>query len=339
MPELSFFDKSIKIESAFVTDLTSPVVSPITAIVNEVPQNYANLNYSLYQNNNLTVPGYFDRLDISFHTSHADFTVGRQAITWGVNTFWPALDLFSPFQAVQIDRDYKPGVDAARLSVPFASNSALEVVGAVLGDSFHRDGTGAALFRFNAGHVDFGFMGGDFHQNAVAGGYFSAGLAGTVLRGEVSWTSIGNGDTLDRLRMASFWRGGAGVERQITHTFNLMGEVAWNGYGTTSVSDYPALLASDFMRRGEMDALGRWHAGAMGTWQFHALAKFSNVVLVNGNDGSVVWIPWLSVSTTNNSEVLIGADFGVGSKPGPGEVPRSEYGGYPKILVGFKIDL
>ena len=46
---------------------------------------------------------------IRFSVDDVRVFAGRQAVTWGVNYFWPVLDLFAPFAPERIDRDYKPG--------------------------------------------------------------------------------------------------------------------------------------------------------------------------------------------------------------------------------------
>ncbi len=337
MPEVAF-GEAVKIETHMVLDLSSPPDSPAIDTVTGRGRPWLPLTHQAYWNNDGVATGYFDRLNVRIHTSAADFVLGRQAITWGVNTLWPALDLFAPFPATQINRDYKSGVDAARITVPLGGRSALEAVGASLGDTPHRDWTGAGLLRFGAGHADFGFMGGRFHGDTVAGGFVTANIAGSMLRAEVARTRTG--DPLDRLRKPSFWRGGLGLERQITKSVNVVVEAALNGYGATNVLGYPPIMASDRMKRGELGGPGRWHAGMTTTWRLHPLVDANSVILVNCNDTSALWMPWLSWSVTNTFDVLLGAQVSIGSRPGPFGMPRSEYGSYStRALAGFKLYL
>jgi hypothetical protein len=338
MPEVSLLDQAVKVETHLVLDATSPSGAPAAAMISGMAPTWLPLDHAAYWKQNMQMTGYFDRLNVRIHTTHSDITVGRQAVTWGVNTFWPALDLFAPFPATRIDRDFKPGVDAVRLTVPLGSRSSIEGIGAVLGDSISRDGSGGALLRSSVGHADFGLMGGSFHGDTVAGGFVSASVAGTVVRGEASWTSVE--DKMDRLLHRSFYRGGLGLERQITSKVTLTAEAAGDGFGASSASGYAAILSSGRMRRGELTGLGRWHAGAMAVWQFHPLGKLTNLVLVNCTDSSAVWIPWATWSTSNSTEILAGAQFAIGDKPAAGGVPRSEYGSYSsRVLIGFKLYL
>jgi hypothetical protein len=296
------------------------------------------LEHTEYWKQKLKMTGYFDRLNVRIRISHADLTLGRQAVTWGVNTFWPALDLFAPLPPTRIDRDFKPGVDAVRLTVPLGPHAGIEGIGAVLGHSASRDGAGGALLHLSAGQADFGLMGGSFQGDTVAGGYVAASVAGTVVRGEASWTRVD--DKMDRLLRRSFVRGGLGLERQLSSKVTLTAEAAGDGFGASNASGYAAILASGRMRRGEVTALGRWHAGGMAIWQFHPLGKLTSLVLVNCSDSSAVWIPWVTWSTSSNTEILAGAQFAFGDKPAAGGIPRSEYGTYSnRVLIGFKLYL
>jgi hypothetical protein len=287
----------------------------------------------LVDNENLLLAGGLDRLNFQFDLDRARLVVGRQAITWGVSYFWPAVDLFAPFAPQQIDRDYKAGVDAVRLVVPLNNFSELEVVGAVLGSSFQRDGSGATLLRWNFGSADLGVMGGWFHRDTVLGGFVTADVKGTGVRGELTWTHSGDPDdeTRDRER---FWRGSAGLDRQLTASLNLVTEFSWNGYGTSDASQYLEWLEADRVLRGEVTGLGRVYTGGTLGWMMHPLFSLTNTILVNLKDPSALWIPSLVWSTGNNSEVLLGGQVAIGQEPITEAVLRSEYGSGPSLLFG-----
>ncbi len=278
----------------------------------------------------------FDRLNLQFDLGKARVTAGRQAVTWGVTYFWPAMDLFSPFGPERIDRDYKPGVDAVRVIVPLGAFSEFEVMGGSLGPSPGRDWAAGALVRIHLGRADLGLMGGKFHRDAVGGVFVSADVRGTGVRAEATLTH--SGDPEDRARdRRRFWRASGGVDRQLTPDWTLTAELSWNDYGTSRASEYLALIDADRIRRGEVNALGRFYSGAAASWRFHPLWTLSNALLVNANDPSALWIPSLAWSTGNNSELLLGAQVGWGGEIAPAGIPRSEYGSVPTtFFLGFK---
>jgi len=295
------------------------------------------LQTTLADKEDILLIGSLDRLNLQFEFDRAKIVVGRQAITWGVSYFWPAVDLFAPFAPQQIDREYKAGLDAVRLVLPLNNFSELEVVGAVLGSSFKRDGSGAALLRWNFGSADLGVMGGRFHRDTVVGGFVTADLKGTGVRAEVNWTKSGDPEDEKRDR-ESFLRTSVGFDRQLTSSLSLVSELAWNGYGTTDPSQYLDWLDSDRVLRGEVNCLGRVYAGGSLAWMIHPLLTLTNTFLVNIHDPSTLWIPSLVWSTGNNSEVLIGGQLSMGRQPKESEGLESEYGSVPSIIFGsFKL--
>ena len=295
------------------------------------------LQTTLVDRDNILLIGNLDRLNFQFSFEKARLIVGRQAVTWGVSYFWPAVDLFAPFAPQQVDRDYKAGVDAVRLVMPLNNFSELEVMGAVLGSSFKRDGSGAALLRWNVGSVDLGFLGGRFHRDTVIGSFVTADVRGTGIRGELTWTRSGDPEDRERDR-EKFWRASVGLDRQLTTSVSLVSELAWNGYGTCDASQYLSWLGSDRVLRGEVNGLGKVYAGGSVSWMMHPLLTLSNTLLSNFNDPSALWIPSLVWSTGNNSEALIGGQFSLGQAPVQDETLRSEYGSVPSLVFGaFKL--
>jgi hypothetical protein len=326
----------IKFESHAIVSLLSPPFSAASRVATSYTFHYLPLQHSFLNEGNANLTAGFDRLNLQLDFKPVRIVLGRQPITWGVSYFWPVMDLFAPFAPERIDRDYKAGVDAVRFTIPMGSYSEIDVVGASLGPSPSKDWAAGALARIHAGRVDFGFMGGKFHRDTVAGGFFTSSLRGTGFRGEVTWTD--SGDPQDQARdRTTFWRGTLGADRQLTPAVTLTLELALNGYGVADPSEYLSMITADRILRGEVNGLGRIYAGAATTWQFHPLWMFSNAILVNGNDPSALWIPTLTWSSGNNSDILFGAQVSIGIRPAPGQVPRSEYGSIPaSLFAGFK---
>ena len=196
-----------------------------------------------------------------------------------------------------------------------------------------------SLIRLNFGTVDVGGMVGRFHRDDVVGGFVSANVSGTGLRGEVSWTQSGDPADVgfDRER---FGRASIGVDRQLTPKLSLILEAAYNGYGAADPRDYTRLLLSDRVARGEITSLGRYHTGVSVNWQLHPLFSLNQSLLYGWDDGSALWSPALTWSTSNNSEVLLGGQFGFGKEPASRLRLQSEYGSSPHMLfIGAKLYL
>lgn len=328
-PEASWGDVSFEVHG--LLSFVSPPLFDSSRIVVSDSRTFFSLDHDFTDSSRVDLLGSFDRLNMQVELKDVKITLGRQAVSWGVSFFWPALDLFAPFSPRQIDREYKAGVDAVRFTIPLGSFSEVELIGGSLGSSLNRSGAVGALIRLNAGSADVGFMGGRFHRDTVAGAFVTADLRGTGLRGEVAWTESGAAEDalLDRQR---FWRGSFGLMRQVMPSVSLTVEMAWNGFGTGEASEYQAFLEADRLLRGEVNALARAYTGVSTSWLLHPLFTFNQTLLLNWDDHSSLSISTLSWSAGNNSEVLVGAQLGLGDGLAKDEVPRSEYGLVPSTI-------
>ncbi len=331
---------SVKIETHGVIDFKSPPSGVSSGLAISKSRHFLPLQIDVANQADYFSEARLDRFNLSFDLGKSKVTIGRQPVTWGEGYFWPALDLFSPFSPEQLDRDYKSGVDSVKINMPLGNLSELEVIGGVLGSSLDRDGTLGALLRWNLGNVDLGFMGGSFHQDSVGGLFLSADVRGTGVRAEVTYTS--SGDRYDRqLDRKNFWRGSIGITRQLTSTISLTSEVAFNGYGADDSENYALWYLSDRISRGEVNGYGQYYWGTSVTQQFHPLLIGTITSLVNFTDNSVLLTPSVIWSLSDNSDLIAGAELGIGdSLRTVNEIPvlGSEYGSVPAtVFMALKV--
>jgi hypothetical protein len=315
----------VVLEAQGVLDVASPAAASTTALVTGTTPRLLDLEHVFVDESDLRVAAELDRLSVTWQRPAFRLVVGRQAITWGVSYFWPALDLFGPFPPERADREYKPGVDAVRLTLPFGSLSELDLVAAGQGTSLEEDGSIGGLHRLHLGAVDVGAMAGWFHRDVVAGAFVVADVRGTGVRAEVAFTD--SGEPADaRLGRARFWRAGIGLDRQLTAAIAASLEAAWNGFGASEPDRYRATAEADRVRRGEVPSLGQWYLGASATWQAHPLVTVTASALANLGDGSVLLLPRVDWSLTDDLALVLGAVVGLGPGPRPDGELRSEYG-------------
>ena len=253
--------------------------------------------------------------------------IGRQAVGWGTAFFFPVLDVFGPFAPEQIDRDYKAGVDAARLTSTWGMAGEVDAVAAVLGDDPDRDASCGALLRQPVGAVDLGIVGGAIHHDTVAGAFAQAERWGALFRCDAAYTWPGEegGASSDE---DPFGRLTLGADRQLTPALRVSVEFQVNGFGSSDPEDYPALASANRVARGEVQTLGRHEvAGSLG-WQFHPLGEISAAAVWNADDGSVLWFPSAQWSLSDNANLIVAFLGGSGG----GDV--SEYGDVPAYLYG-----
>ena len=331
---------SVRIETHGVVDFKSPPSGVSSGLAISKSRHFLPLQFDVANHEDYFSEARLDRFNLSFDLGKSKVTIGRQPVTWGEGYFWPALDLFSPFSPEQLDRDYKSGVDSVKINLPLGNLSELEVIGGILGSSLDRDGTLGALLRWNLGNVDVGFMGGSFHQDSVGGLFLSADVRGTGVRAEVTYTS--SGDRYDRqLDREDFWRGSIGITRQLTSTISVTSEVAFNGYGADDSENYVMWYLSDRMARGEVNGYGQYYWGTSFTQQFHPLLIGTLTSLVNFTDNSVLLTPSVIWSLSDNSDVIAGAELGIGDSIRiVNEIPvlGSEYGSVPAtVFMALKV--
>lgn len=329
--------EGLGVEAHGVFSLLSPPGTVAQSIASGTTRRFLNLQHTFESGSDASMTLEADRANARWERSGLRLVAGRQAITWGVNFFWPVLDLFAPFAPERIDREYKPGVDAVRGTLAVGTLSQIEVVGAALGSSVSRDGSAAALLRVNLGPADVGVMLGRFHSDTVAGGFVTANVFGAGLRGEAAFTDSGDAADAD-LDRSHFWRAGLGVDRQVTATVSITAELSWNGFGATRPAEYARIAAADRVRRGEVSSLGRYYFGGSINWQAHPLLLLSGTTLINAGDGSALLLPHADWSLSDNMSLVFGGAFGLGAGRRRDGRPASEYGAVPEtIYVAIKV--
>ncbi|MDX1384545.1 MAG: hypothetical protein R3190_12915 [Thermoanaerobaculia bacterium] len=321
--------EALQLEAHAVLAFNSPPrISNSADILSGGTRRLLDLSVTLVDDDNVLGIAELDRLNLKWEHTDFDLVAGRQAVTWGVNYFWPVLDLFAPFAPEQIDRDYKAGVDAIRTVVPTGSFSEVEVIVAGQGEELPEELSYASLGRLHSGTTDFGFMAGSFHEDIVAGAFFSADVSGVGIRGELAYTD--SGDPADaEIDRETFARATFGVMRLLTPESTLVAEVSWNGFGADDPEGYARTAASDRVRRGEVSSLGRLYGGVSFGWQLSPLWTLSEAVLVNLDDDSVLLQSFADWSVTSALTVQLGASVGFGDDLGPEGQIRSEYGAVP----------
>ena len=72
-----------------------------------------------------------DRALIAWRVGRGELQLGRQAIGWGRGVLFGAVDIFTPFNPLESDREWRRGIDALRVSLPLGDLFSLEGVAAL----------------------------------------------------------------------------------------------------------------------------------------------------------------------------------------------------------------
>ena len=74
-----------------------------------------------------------NRAFFAWRLGSGEVQLGRQAIGWGRGVLFGAVDIFAPFNPLEIDREWRRGVDALRASLPLTDRSLSPQIPAVSG--------------------------------------------------------------------------------------------------------------------------------------------------------------------------------------------------------------
>jgi hypothetical protein len=317
---------------------------PLALGQGRLPATWLPLDWSIEDGAQLAL---HDRIDWGYARITKDaisVTVGRQPVTFGRGALWTPEDIVDPFSPVQIDTEFKPGVDAARVDVTFGKHVTLAVLG-VAGDArddhdlaIHEDGSSALQrLEVSLGTTRLGLMTGYVRGDGFGALDLFVDLGGADLHGEVTGTYVPDASRRPFDREV-FGRGVLGSTFKLSSRLTGTVEAYWNGSGTTHPSLYEEALSSPRLQSGETYNLGVLYGGAVADLTLHALVHIAGAAIVNLIDGSALLAPSVHFNASTNTQLIAGAFFPVGKSPdfSATSVARSEFALYPTL---FHFDL
>ena len=271
----------------------------------------------------------FDRLSVSLPVGNrARVSAGRQTVSWATTLFFTPADPFAPFDPADPFREFRAGIDAARLQVflgPFSQfDAVVRPAKTPAGTTLTALGRWSGVFR----GVDVSGWAGALHDEAAGALAVTAAVGAYALRGEVS-IRRSDGETVVRAA--------GGADRYVTvlgRDLYLVLEYQRDGFGARRPEELLAKTISAPFQRGELQVLGRDALAASVSYQAHPLLQADARIIANLRDGSLLLAPGLAYSAADEVSVRLGAFAGVGS--GAQALPPrlgSEYGAMP--LVGY----
>ena len=268
-----------------------------------------------------------DRVNAQVHSRRADLTIGRQAIGWGRGVMFTAVDLFAPFSPLEVDREWRRGVDAIRADVKLTDRSSVDVVGA-FGPALESSAF-AARARGYTGVLDLEILAGRRAEDLFGGVTSSAVVGGAEVHGEAAVFRVPSGPEHDVL-----WKVVIGGSYRFPIGSGLLAcaEYHYSGFGAADPGEIRTLLAtpSFFERfvRGDVQILSRHALGVTGSYEVSPEMTYSGQWLHNPRDRSGVVAPALTY-TFNDAVSLLGVIYlPYGQIPAGGAL-RSEYGAAP----------
>ncbi len=193
-----------------------------------------------------------DRLYYRYHFDHSSISVGRQPIDWGSGRFWQPLNVFGSFAAIDLDTDYKPGIDALVIDhYPSPLSSLTAVYAFAPHDQDTIENSAALHYRRQIGGLsEMSVVAGSITGNTVLGASFESAWQ------EIGWRIEGlHYELRDSDEKSLFWI--AGIEYQFDNGTLLHLEYYDNARGAMTESHLSGIFADTLVATGLQQHLTR----------------------------------------------------------------------------------
>jgi len=250
----------------------------------------------------------FDRLNVRWSPSRSmDFSVGRQAISWGTTLFLSPADPFLPFLPSDPFRQFRGGIDAARLRFYPGPLSTVDFVvrptNTMVGEEFTALGRGLTTWR-------------NWEMSGWGGALYGDVTGAVGVTGAIGAWAVRLEGVVRELEGSVVGRGAVGFDRLLQiggRDLFVVVEYQRDGLGAATPDDYLHILQSDEFQRGELQVLGRDEAVVQASYQLSPLWSVGGLGMWNLNDGSALLSPSLNYSAGNEASIGGGLYFGFGN--------------------------
>jgi hypothetical protein len=293
------------------------------------------LAWNFWQNGSVSGQMAVDRLRVHRAFGPVDISLGRFPINHSVTYLFTPNDFFAPFSATTLNKTYKPGVDALRVSVGLGELSSLEVLG-VLGsgpDGVPAWSSSAVTARLETTLEGFhgSIIGGKLAARFILGGTLQVDIKGIGLRAEGHF-GMPDRDGDGHIDGPLYGQLSARVEHSWPwRNLNIGAEYAFFSDGAEAPADYIARALRFFPD--ELPYLGRHYTGVNGSIDLLPILTLGVVGLVNAADGSGITTLSLVYNASNEVDLSLGMLAGWGYRPRAAAdgtlIVRSEFGATP----------
>jgi hypothetical protein len=279
----------------------------------------------------------FDRALVSLHPAWGEITIGRQAIGLGRGVLFGAVDIFSPFSPLEVDREWRRGVDAVRAEWNVTDTSSLELL-AAFGESWD-DSALLGRARGYIGSVDGELILGKRAQDSMFGSSLSAAVLGAEVHLELALfdtsEALPDGALFGDDHLVAKGVFGASYTFDVGNGVTLLVEYHYSGFGVKDIEEAMSRLEDPIFRerylRGDTQILGQHAMALQLTYPFNETLSGALLVLQSPLDGSGLVVPSIGWDLTQNLSLTASGFFPWGNEPSEGRL-GSEYGATPAAL-------
>ncbi len=275
-----------------------------------------------------------DRLLMNYHPTWGDVTVGRQAVGLGRGVVFSAMDLFIPFSPLDIDREWRRGVDAVRVERRITDTTSAELL-SVWGETWEQSAVLGRL-RGYVGDLDAEILVGQRAQDDILGMSMSGILGGAEVHSEI--TTFHTHEPQPEGGFLGHSHTAIQAVVGTSYTFNwgsgltLLGEYLYNGLGVESIEQSQAQLTDlTFMSRvtrGDMQILSQQALALQASYPLDLTVNGGLLVLLSPRDQSGVVTPSVIFDIGQTGRLITSAYIPWGPESKQGQL-QSEYGNTP----------
>jgi len=272
-----------------------------------------------------------DRLNTKYEYKNYSVVAGRQAVSWGSGRFWQPTDVFGAFSPTELNRDYKPGIDALKFDwypTPNSSHTLAYVFGNQ--DIDDLEDSGAWHYRTIIGQSsEITLLAGKIAGVVTGGGSFETSWLGMGWRMESIIFKIPDNDSNDNFTIA-------GVDYQFDNGLFIGVEHYHNSLGVPEESDLAQSARQVSYINGQQKHLSRNVTGIalskpltpLLTGSYNFLAS-SLVSPDNETSWSTLHQFSFLYSLMDEADALLAILYGTGKGLDSASLPRSEFGHIP----------
>ncbi len=299
----------------------------------EAPYRLKQLNWELYEQSDFRYSHEIDRAAFVFHFGNGHISVGRQAIGLGRGVLFSAVDLFAPFATLEVDREWRRGVDAVRGEWMLTDKTAIELIGA-FGESWDESALLARL-RGYLGEVDAEFLFGRRAEDDFGGVALSSTVGDAEGHAEIAVFDTPEpqdtegvlGDAHLPIKAVI----GGSYTFAVGSGLTLLGEWHYSEFGVEDINHTDIASDTTFtarLLRGDMTIMGRQAIALQGSYAIAMNLAASANVLFSPQDESGAFTPLLRWDISDNVTLLANSVFPWGDASRDGQL-QSEYGNTP----------
>ncbi len=297
----------------------------------DAPYRLTQLYDTLFDENRVAYYHELDRALLAYHPDWGEVVLGRQAIGLGRGVLFSAVDMFAPFSPLEVDREWRRGVDAARVEYRLSDTSSMEGIG-VFGESWE-DSALLIRLRGYVGQYDAEILGGKRGEDVFIAGVVSSSLGDAEVHGEVALFYVPDehphGEPFGIDRLVPKLVLGTSYTFDVGNGLSVFGEYHYSGFGAKDLDDIASLYVDpDFVKRslrGDSQILGRHALGVQVAYPFNESLSGAWNIVMSPKDGSGVLSSSLRWDLSRTTSLSVTGFIPWGASPHHGRL-GSEYG-------------